>query len=74
MNGIDFNSHVFSFQSHYASYEPTLRQLKTKYETAMKEKMLSKLEKDRALGQVTGLQNTLKNIEALRVSNQRSHH
>lgn len=74
MNGIDFNSHVLSFQAHYASYEPTLRQLKTKYETAMKEKMLSKLEKDRALGQVTGLQNTLKNIEALRVSNQRSHH
>lgn len=33
----------------------------------MKEKMLSKLEKDRALGQVTGLQNTLKNIETLKV-------
>jgi len=33
----------------------------------MKEKMLSKLEKDRALGQVTGLQNTLMNIEALKV-------
>lgn len=33
----------------------------------MKEKMLSKLEKDRAVGQVTGLQNTLKNIEAMKV-------
>ena len=33
----------------------------------MKEKMLSKLEKDRALGQVTGLQNTIDNIDALKV-------
>lgn len=54
-------------QAHYASYEPTLRHLKTKYETAMKEKMLSKLEKDRALGQVTGLRNTISNIDALKV-------
>ncbi|XP_006822087.1 sperm-associated antigen 16 protein-like, partial [Saccoglossus kowalevskii] len=29
----------------------------------MKEKMLSKLERDRAIGQVTGLQSTLKNLE-----------
>ncbi|XP_066300435.1 sperm-associated antigen 16 protein-like [Branchiostoma lanceolatum] len=50
-------------KKHYASYEPTLRQLKHKYETAMKEKMLSKLERDRAVGQVSGLQATLKNIE-----------
>lgn len=48
---------------HYIQYEPTLQQLKTKYEIAMKEKMLAKLERDRAVGQVTGLQSTLKNIE-----------
>ena len=33
----------------------------------MKEKMLTKLERDRAVGQVAGLQSTLKNIEGLRV-------
>lgn len=66
-NCISHTHRFVTLQSHYSSYEPTLRQLKTKYETAMKEKMLSKLEKDRALGQVTGLQNTLKNIDALKV-------
>lgn len=50
-------------KEHYASYEPTLRQLKNKYEMAMKEKMLTKLEKDRAIGQVQGLKSTLKTIE-----------
>ncbi|KAJ8035607.1 Sperm-associated antigen 16 protein [Holothuria leucospilota] len=48
---------------HYASYEPTLTQLKQKYEAAMKEKMLSKLERDRAVNQVAGLQATLRNLE-----------
>ncbi len=33
----------------------------------MKEKMLTKLERDRAVGQVAGLQSTLKNMEGLRV-------
>ena len=51
---------------HYSAYEPTLRQLKQKYETAMKEKMLTKLERDRAVGQVVGLQSTLKNMENFR--------
>ena len=53
-------------KNHYASYEPTLRQLKQKYETAMKEKMLTKLERDRAVGQVQGLKSTLKNMEQYR--------
>lgn len=39
-------------KKHYGSYEPTLRQLKQKYELAMKEKMLTRLERDRAVGQV----------------------
>ena len=33
---------------HYKNYEPTLKELRRKYETAMKEKMLSLLERDRA--------------------------
>ena len=46
-------SRMFSrLKKHYSSYEPTLRQLKHKYELAMKEKMLTKLERDRAVGQV----------------------
>ncbi len=57
----------FRLKNHYSNYEPTLRQLKTKYESAMKEKMLTKLERDRAVGQVAGLQSTLKNMEGLRV-------
>ena len=34
---------------HYKNYEPTLKDLRRKYESAMKEKMLSNLERDRAL-------------------------
>ena len=52
-------------RAHYAAYEPTLRQLKQKYESAMKEKMLSRLERDRAVGQVQGLQATLKNLSTM---------
>ena len=51
---------------HYTQYEPTLQQLKKKYEVAMKEKMLSKLERDRAMGQVTGLQSTLRSMETFK--------
>eukprot|EP00112_Aurelia_sp_Birch-Aquarium-sp1_P019591 Seg4873.1 transcript_id=Seg4873.1/GoldUCD/mRNA.D3Y31 product="Sperm-associated antigen 16 protein" protein_id=Seg4873.1/GoldUCD/D3Y31 len=50
-------------KQHYASYEPTLKTLKHKYEVAMKEKLLTKLERDRAVGQVQGLQSTLSLIE-----------
>ena len=53
-------------KNHYASYEPTLRQLKQKYETAMKEKMLTKLERDRAVGQVQGLQSTIRNMDSIK--------
>ena len=56
----------FRLRTHYASYEPTLRQLKQKYESAMKEKMLTRLERDRAVGQVQGLQSTLKNLDSMK--------
>eukprot|EP00918_Siedleckia_nematoides_P064680 GHVU01140636.1.p1 GENE.GHVU01140636.1~~GHVU01140636.1.p1 ORF type:complete len:603 (+),score=65.99 GHVU01140636.1:232-1809(+) len=55
-------------KNHYSSYEPTLRQLKEKYESAMKEKMLTKLERDRAWSQVVGIQNTLKSMEGLKMA------
>jgi len=34
-------------QDHFAKYEPTILELKRKYETAMKEKMLVSLERDK---------------------------
>lgn len=34
-------------QEHYAKYEPTIIELKKKYETAMKEKMLVTLDRDK---------------------------
>ncbi|KFZ52292.1 Sperm-associated antigen 16 protein, partial [Antrostomus carolinensis] len=39
-------------RAHYASYEPVLRQLTEKYQTTLREKMLTGLERDRAVGQV----------------------
>ncbi|XP_058520955.1 sperm-associated antigen 16 protein isoform X3 [Ochotona princeps] len=48
---------------HYASYEPTIRVLHEKHHILLKEKMLTSLERDRAIGQVSGLQETLKNID-----------
>ncbi|XP_058441160.1 sperm-associated antigen 16 protein isoform X2 [Marmota monax] len=48
---------------HYASYEPTIRVLHEKHHALLKEKMLTSLERDRAVGQISGLQATLKNID-----------
>lgn len=39
-------------KTHYESYEPTLKQLQHKYEVAMKEKMLTKLERDKLAAKV----------------------
>ncbi|XP_010176212.1 sperm-associated antigen 16 protein, partial [Antrostomus carolinensis] len=49
-------------RAHYASYEPVLRQLTEKYQTTLREKMLTGLERDRAVGQVKGLQATFQNL------------
>lgn len=64
--------------NHYSAYEPTLRQLKQKYEAAMKEKMLITLERDRALGQLNNLNTTMQSLvkknsvaSGLRVSSRR---
>lgn len=39
-------------RKHYSQYEPTITELKRKYELAMKEKMLVRLERDRLLARV----------------------
>uniref|UniRef100_A0A9L0K5C3 Sperm associated antigen 16 n=1 Tax=Equus asinus TaxID=9793 RepID=A0A9L0K5C3_EQUAS len=41
---------------HYASYEPTIRVLHEKHHTLLKQKMLTSLERDRAVKQISGLQ------------------
>ncbi|KAK2492529.1 hypothetical protein MC885_015484 [Smutsia gigantea] len=48
---------------HYASYEPTIRVLHEKHHTLLKQKMLTSLERDRAVGQISGLQATLRDME-----------
>ncbi|XP_054334466.1 sperm-associated antigen 16 protein isoform X3 [Pongo pygmaeus] len=48
---------------HYASYEPTIRVLHEKHHTLLKEKMLTSLERDKVVGQISGLQETLKNLQ-----------
>ncbi|XP_058388923.1 sperm-associated antigen 16 protein isoform X3 [Diceros bicornis minor] len=48
---------------HYASYEPTMRVLHEKHHTLLKQKMLTSLERDRAVRQIYGLQATLKHME-----------
>jgi len=43
-------------KSHYENYEPMLKMMRAKYETAMKEKMLMKLERDRLSSRVGALE------------------
>ncbi|XP_069790046.1 sperm-associated antigen 16 protein isoform X3 [Narcine bancroftii] len=50
-------------KKHYATFEPTLRKITEKYNTALKHKMLTSLEKDRALVQISSLQATLRSLE-----------
>ncbi|XP_072339344.1 sperm-associated antigen 16 protein isoform X2 [Scyliorhinus torazame] len=50
-------------KKHYASFEPTLSKIKEKYNAAIKQKMLTSLERDRALVQMSGLQAALRAIE-----------
>ncbi|XP_063789221.1 sperm-associated antigen 16 protein isoform X3 [Pseudophryne corroboree] len=51
-------------KAHYASYETQLNQLHEKYQMVLRQKMLTSLERDRAVGEVTGLQATIKNLES----------
>lgn len=47
-------------KDHYAKYEPTILELKRKYEAAMKEKMLMSLERDKLAAKVDALEAQLK--------------
>lgn len=40
-------------QAHFAKYEPTILELKRKYELAMKEKMLAGLDRDKMAAKVS---------------------
>ncbi|XP_064188763.1 sperm-associated antigen 16 protein [Anguilla rostrata] len=51
-------------KKHYASYEPAMQMLTDKYQAALKQKMLVSLERDRALGQLQGLEVSLRNTAA----------
>eukprot|EP00440_Ansanella_granifera_P067674 gb/GFBE01073412.1/.p1 GENE.gb/GFBE01073412.1/~~gb/GFBE01073412.1/.p1 ORF type:complete len:582 (+),score=142.48 gb/GFBE01073412.1/:1-1746(+) len=51
-------------KKHYEQYEPTLTELRHKYEVAMKEKMLMKLERDRFLSKAESLQKQLSQVQA----------
>jgi len=46
-------------KKHYEAYEPTIAELKDKYEAAMKEKMLMRLERDRTKAKVKALETQL---------------
>merc|ERR1719476_1212860 len=48
---------------HYEQYEPTLTELRHKYEVAMKEKMLMRLERDRFVSKAESLQKQLEQLK-----------
>ncbi|GBG88823.1 hypothetical protein CBR_g48437 [Chara braunii] len=55
---------VKRLREHYAKYEPTILELRTKHETALKEKMLMKIDRDRLEAKVNTLEMTIKTLEA----------
>eukprot|EP00505_MAST-04D_sp_SCG-Rhode-Island_P004296 Stramenopile-MAST_4_protein_4296 len=50
-------------RNHYTAYEPTMKQLREKYEIAMKEKMLMRLERDRMSSKVEALEAHVSSLE-----------
>lgn len=54
---------IKKLKNHYEGYEPTLEALKNKYELAMKEKMLMRLERDRMSSRVEGLEAQIRALE-----------
>merc|ERR1719238_2151275 len=50
-------------KNHYSNFEPMLQMMRAKYETAMKEKMLMKLERDRLASRVASLETQLHQYE-----------
>nr|CAH8851387.1 unnamed protein product [Trichobilharzia regenti] len=62
------HSDIRKVKEHYAEYEPILRLLRQKYETAMKEKTLHRIERDKAMNQVEGLRNALTSLQNLGIA------
>ena len=54
------NNDIGKLKKSYESYQDTFKNLSTNYETAVKEKMLMKLEKDRLFAKVENLENNLR--------------
>ena len=42
-------------KTHYESYEPLLRTMKAKYDTAIREKVINQLERDRAITEIASI-------------------
>ncbi|XP_049624169.1 sperm-associated antigen 16 protein [Suncus etruscus] len=55
---------------HYASYEPTIRVLHEKHQNLLRQKMLTSLEKDRAVGQESEFANDVEQSTSLNLSNE----
>jgi len=53
-------------KNHYADFEPALAAMRKKYEAAMKEKMMMKLERDRLKAKVTALETQVMQLESIR--------
>jgi len=54
---------ISRLRAHFAHYEPTITELRHKYEVAMKEKMLMRLERDRIIAKVEALQQQIRSME-----------
>lgn len=63
-----FSKLLIRVKEHYAEYEPILRLLRQKYETAMKEKTLHRIERDKAMNQVEGLRHALTSLQKLGIT------
>jgi len=51
-------------QKQVAETTPQMEAMKKKYEAAMKEKMMSQIEREKVLGQMAGMQNTLRSMQS----------
>lgn len=57
------NNDISKYKKSYEHYQENFKTLSTNYETAVKEKMLMKLEKDRLLAKMDNLESSLRQIE-----------
>jgi sperm-associated antigen 16 protein len=57
------NNDIGKLKTKYESYQETFEKMSTKYEGAIKEKMLMKLEKDRLIAKVDNLEANLAQIK-----------